>query len=311
MKNVTFRKLQSLLAIETHRKIVDAAKAFGLTAPAITLQLKQLEEDAGVTLFERMPHGMFPTEAGKVFLEAAKEIDERLQRLADDINAFRRVKRGHITVGAVSTVRYFAAPLFAAFSKEYPDIHLELIIDRRDETIARLKDRAVDIALLGRPPRDISVRAAVFGEHSLVVVSAPGHALAGKRDITKAEIANEHFLHRGKGSGTRTFFERFLKDIPGRLDGPSTEMETVEAIKQAVMADLGIAFLSMQSVAAEVQAGQLAVLDVVGLPIRRQWFAISRSDRAVTPVMAAFQAFLATRGEMFLPNFGDPAKMPA
>ena len=124
MKNVTFRKLQSLLAIETHRKIVDAAKAFGLTAPAITLQLKQLEEDAGVTLFERMPHGMFPTEAGKVFVEAAKEIDERLQRLDDDINAFRRVKRGHITVGAVSTVKYFAPPLFAAFSKEYPDVHL-------------------------------------------------------------------------------------------------------------------------------------------------------------------------------------------
>lgn len=302
MKNITFRQLRSLLAIESHGKIVEAAKALGLTAPAVTLQLKQLEAEAGVQLFERMPHGMYPTEAGRTVLAAARDIDERVRLLSDEISAFKGVRRGHLTVGAVSTVRYFAKPMFAAFSSEYPDIDLEIIIDRRDETIERLKNRAVDVALVGRPPRDISVRAAIFGEHSLVVVSAPHHPLVGKQGISKEEIAGEHFILRGPRSVTRVFFERFMSEIPGRAAGPNTEMDSVEDIKRAVMADTGLAFLAAHSVAAEVQAGKLAVLDVSGLPIRRQWFAVSRTDRVLTPVMAAFQNFLTRHSAEFLPG---------
>lgn len=302
MKNITFRQLRSLLAIETHGKIVEAAKALGLTAPAVTLQLKQLEAEAGVQLFERMAHGMYPTEAGRTVLAAAHDIDERVRLLSEEISAFKGVKRGHLTVGAVSTVKYFAQPMFAAFSSEYPDIDLEIIIDRRDETIERLKNRAVDIALVGRPPRDISVRAAIFGEHSLVVVSAPHHPLVGRQGISKEEIAGEHFIVRGPRSVTRVFFERFMSEIPGRAASPNTEMESVEDIKRAVMADSGLAFLAAHSVAAEVQAGKLAVLDVAGLPIRRQWFAVSRTDRALTPVMTAFQNFLTRHSGEFLPG---------
>jgi DNA-binding transcriptional LysR family regulator len=302
MKNITFRQLRSLLAIESHGKIVEAAKALGLTAPAVTLQLKQLEAEAGVQLFERMAHGMYPTEAGRAVLAAAHDIDERVRLLGDEISAFKGVKRGHITVGAVSTVKYFAKSMFAAFSSEFPDIDLEVIIDRRAETIERLKNRSVDIALVGRPPRDISVRAAIFGEHALVVVAAPSHPLVDRHDIPKVEIAGEHFIVRPPGSSTRVFFERFMNEIPGRAAGPNTEIDSIEDIKRAVMADVGLAFLAVHSVAAEVQAGRLAILDVAGLPIRRQWFAVSRTDRAMTPVMTAFQDFLTRQSGKFLPD---------
>jgi LysR family transcriptional regulator, low CO2-responsive transcriptional regulator len=301
MKNISFRQLRSLLAIESHGKIVEAAKVLRLSAPAVTLQLKQLEAEAGVQLFDRMAHGMYPTEAGRAVLSAARDIEDRLQLLTDELNAFKGIKRGRITVGAVSTVRYFASAMQNAFANEFPDIDLELVIDRRTETIERLKKRTIDMALVGRPPRDISVRAAIFGEHSLVVVAPPHHPLVGHQNIAKADIVQEHFIVRGTGSSTRISFERFMADVPDAT-GPITEMELVEDIKRAVMVDTGLAFLAAHSVAEEVRAGKLAILDVVGLPIRRQWFAVSRTDRAMTPVMTAFQEFLTRRSGQFLPE---------
>lgn len=302
MKNITFRQLKSLRAIEAQGKIVSAAKTLGLTAPAVTLQLKQVEAEAGVPLFDRMAHGMFPTEAGHAVLSAAREIEERLALLEAELNAFKGIKRGRIAVGAVSTVRYFAQPMAAAFAAAYPNIDLELFIERRAETVERLRNRTIDVALLGRPPREFSVRAAIFGEHSLVVVSAPDHPLVGRQAISKEEIAREHFFLRNPDSGTRIFFDRFMSEIPGRASGPNTEMESIEDIKQAIVADTSVAFLAAHSVAAEVQEGKLAILDVVGLPIRRQWFAVSRADRATTPLINAFETFLASQGRKFLPD---------
>lgn len=303
MKNITFRQLKSVRAIEKHGKIVGAAKVLGLTAPAVTLQLKQIEAEAGIPLFDRMAHGMFPTEAGHAVLSAARDIEERLAQLGEELDAFKGVKRGHITVGAVSTVKYFAEPMISAFAATYPNVNLELFIERRAETVERLRNRTIDVALLGRPPREFSVRAAIFGEHSLVAVSARHHPLVGKHAISKAEIAREHFYLRSPDSGTRIFFDRFMSEIPGRADGPNTEMESIEDIKRAILSDNGVAFLAAHSVAAEVQAGKLAILDVIGLPIRRQWFAVTRTDRAMTPLIAAFEKFLSSEGEKFLPDF--------
>jgi DNA-binding transcriptional LysR family regulator len=300
MKNITFRQLRSLLAIEARGKIVEAAKVVGLTAPAVTLQLKQLEGEVGVRLFDRMAHGMYPTEAGHAVLAAARDVEDRLRQLDEEISAFKGARRERLAVGAVSTLKYIANPIFAAFSREFPDIDIDVFVDRRAATVDRLRNRAIDIALVGRPPRDISVRAAMFGEQALVIVSTPAHALVGRSGITKAELAREHFIVRTPGSSMRFFFERFMSDAPGRGGASNTEMESIEDIKQAVMADVGLAFVAVHSVAKEVQAGKLAVLDVVGLPIRRQWFAISRTDRVLTPVMAAFQDFLTRQSAKFL-----------
>ncbi|RAZ77041.1 LysR family transcriptional regulator [Mesorhizobium atlanticum] len=301
MKNITLRQLRALTAIQEHGKIVSAAKALRLTAPAVTLQLKQVEDEAGVALFDRTSEGMRPTAAGLAFIDAAQTIEERLRVLADDIAAIRGVRKGSLVVGAVSTAKYFASRLFAGFMHDYPGVDMKLIIGNRAETIDSLKNHRADVVLMGRPPRDLPVRSTLFGDHPLVVVAAPDHPLAGKRDISKEEIAREHFIVRERGSGTRISFEHFLAEIPGRLDDPGTEMDSNETIKQAVMAGLGVAFISAHTVSWEVDAGRLALLDVVGLPIRRQWFAVSRADRAVTPAMVAFEEFLGRKGAGYLP----------
>lgn len=301
MQNLSLRQLRALVAIRDTGKISSAAKALHLTSPAVTLQLKQMEEEFGVLLFDRTPEGMRPTAAGLVAIEAARAIQERLRVLADELAAITGKRSGLLKLGVVSTAKYFAPRLIGAFMKEYPGIKVDLFVGNRAETIAALKRHEVDIALMGRPPRDLPVRSAIFGDHPLVIVAPPDHRLASRMDIPKEEIAREEFLVREPGSGTRISLEVYFAAIPGWAERPRTEMGSNETIKQAVMAGLGIAFLSAHTIEQELQLGRLAILDVEGMPIRRQWFAVSRLDRSPSPSMEAFGEFLAREGPRHLP----------
>lgn len=303
MRNLTLRHLRATQEIGKHGTIVQAANALGLTPSAVTIQLKQLEEDAGIILFDRTNDGVRPTAAGLAFIDAARSVEERLRQLEDAIDAIKGVRSGSLALGVVSTAKYFAPSLMATFRKSHPGIAVSLTIGNRAEIIAKLKDHDVDIALMGRPPKDIPLHAGVFGDHPLVMIAPPDHPLAKKRDITKEEIAKEHFLVREPGSGTRISLEIFLGEIPGRIDDLGTEMSSNETIKQAVMAGLGIAFISAHTIAMELEFGKLVTLDVIGMPIRRQWFSVTRTDRTVSPAMNAFQVFLRERGAQCLPFF--------
>jgi LysR family transcriptional regulator, low CO2-responsive transcriptional regulator len=304
MRNLTLKHLKAIQAITVHGKIINAAKALGLTPPAVTIQLKQLEEDVGLTLFDRTQEGMRLTAAGQAVVDAAQTIEERLRLLEDQIDAIKGVRAGSLRLGVVSTAKYFAPRLMAAFMKEYPDIEMRLLVGNREDTIANLKSHEVDVALMGRPAKDVPLRASAFGDHPLVIVAPPDHPLAKARDISKERISEEHFLIREPGSGTRISLEIFFSELPGRLDDLGVEMGSNETIKQAVMAGLGVAFISAHTVASEVEAGRLAILDVTGMPIRRQWFVVMRSDRAISPAMATFHDFLMRKGAMYLPLLG-------
>ncbi|MDX3924541.1 MAG: LysR family transcriptional regulator [Shinella sp.] len=303
MRNLTLKQLRAIQEISRHGTIARAAGALGLTPPAVTIQLKQVEDEAGTVLFDRTNGGLRPTAAGLAFIDAAQMLEERLRQLHDDIEAIKGVRKGTLILGVVSTAKYFAPHLMATFRKIHPDIAITLAIGNRSEVIAWLRNHEVDLALMGRPPRDLPLHSAVFGDHPLVMIAAPDHPLAGKRDISKHEVAREHFLIRERGSGTRISLEIFLSEVPNKLDDLGTEMSSNETIKQAVMAGLGIAFISAHTIALELEFGRLVMLDVVGMPIRRQWFSVVRTDRTVSPAMNAFQIFLRERGAQCLPFF--------
>ena len=304
MRNVTLKQFRALQAITDGGRIINAANVLGLSPPAVTIQLRQLEEEVGLALFDRTADGMRPTAAGLAFVETARVIEERLRLLDDQIDAIKGLRAGSLRLGVVSTAKYFAPRLMAAFMKDYPDIDMRLLIGNRAETIANLKNHDVDVVLMGRPTKDVPVRASAFGDHPLVIIAPPDHPLATVRDISKERIAEEHFLIREPGSGTRISLEIFLSELPGRIDDLGVEMGSNETIKQAVMAGLGIAFISAHTIAAEVESGRLAVLDVTGMPIRRQWFGVMRADRAISPAMAIFHEFLMRKGAMYLPLLG-------
>jgi LysR family transcriptional regulator, low CO2-responsive transcriptional regulator len=302
MRNLTLKQLRAIQAVRRHGTIAGAANALGLTPPAVTIQLRLVEEEAALILFDRTNDGLRPTLAGLAFLDAAQMLEERLRLLEDEIDAIKGLRVGSLILGVVSTAKYFAPQLMAIFRKQHPDIAIKLAIGNRAETIAALKSHAVDMALMGRPPKDIPLRSTVFGDHPLVMIAAPDHPLAKSRDITKERIAQEHFLVREPGSGTRISLEIFLSELPGRLDDLGTEMSSNETIKQAAMAGLGIGFISAHTIALELEFGKLAILDVIGMPIRRQWFSVVRTDRTSSPAMKAFQDFLTRKGAQCLPS---------
>ncbi|MEF2551495.1 LysR family transcriptional regulator [Aurantimonas sp. A2-1-M11] len=301
MRTLTLRQLRSIQAINEHRTIAAAARQLGLTPPAVTLQVKQLEDDVGLALFDRTHDGMRLTAAGSAVLGAANAIETTLRALADEIQAIKGVRSGTIRLGVVSTAKYFAPRLIAAFRQEFPDIEIRLIVGNRLVIVEELRSYRLDIALMGRPPVGFPVEATVFGDHPLVMIAPPGHPLAGAREISRERLLQETIIIREPGSGTRSSLEIFFADYPDALETRTAEMGSNETIKQAVMAGLGIAFISAHTVAFEVETGRLAILDVSHMPIRRQWFAVSRKERIPAPADIAFKDFLVQRGASHLP----------
>lgn len=302
MRRPTFRQLSSVLAVERAGKINGAARELRLTPSAVTLQIQQIEADLGQLLFDRTREGFRATDAGTAVIAAARAIEERLAQLEEDLAAVREAGRGTLRLGSVSTAKYFAPQLAAAFMAERPGIDVRLVIGNRAATIKALSERTIDVALMGRPPWQVAVHAFLIGEHPLVIVAHPAHPLATARAIPKRRIAEETLLVRERGSGTRNSLELFLAELPGRTDRIGPEFESNESIKQSVMAGLGIAFISAHTIATEVALGRLAVLDVVDTPVLRQWFAVTRADRSPSAAMAAFRDFVGRHGSDYLPK---------
>jgi DNA-binding transcriptional LysR family regulator len=225
-----------------------------------------------------------------------------MREFADVIRAIASGEGGVLSVGSVSTAKYFAPRLIAAFLRDRPRVELRFLVGNRDETVESLRNGAVEVALAGRPPWDMPVEAFAFGAHPYVLIAAPAHRLAGARGLKRDALAGEPFLFREPGSGTRTLFENFIGDTAIRPVHVGMELGSNETIKQAVMAGLGIALLSAHTVAAEAASGRLVCLDVEGLPIVRRWHVISRTDRSLSPAARAFRDFAMQEGERFLPS---------
>ncbi|MEX6505688.1 LysR substrate-binding domain-containing protein [Jiella sp. M17.18] len=301
MRNLTLRQLRSVQAISRHGTVAAAARQLGLTAPAVTLQIKQLEDECGLSLFDRTSEGMRLTTAGAAVLGAANTIETTLRALSDEIEAVKGVRSGTIQLGVVSTAKYFAPRLIAAFQREFPAIEMKLKVGNREDIVGDLKNYQLDVALMGRPPLDFPVHSTCFGDHPLVMIAPPEHPLVKARAIGRERLLEETFIIREPGSGTRSSLEIFFGDRLETLHGRSMEMGSNETIKQAVMAGLGIAFISAHTIAFEVEMGRLAILDVVDMPIRRKWYAVCRQERIQAPAEVAFKSFLVQRGAMYLP----------
>lgn len=298
--NVTIRQMRTLIAIDEQGTIVGASGVLGLTAPALTLQLRQLEDEAGTPLFDRTPRGMRATTAGKVFIAAARDIEARLATLESEVDAITGVRRGALAVGVVSTAEYFARPLIAAFMREFPDLTVELIAGKRADTVARLKAYEVDVMLTARPPRGLPARAKAFATYELIAVASPGNPILGQGNVAKESLASEHLIVRERGSGPRVSLDRFLGGDLDKLAIPYTEMDSNAAVTEAVVEDLGIAIVAGHTVADQLASGHLAMVDVEGLPIEQRWFSVTRSDKAMTPALARFQQFLVEHGPEYI-----------
>ena len=300
MRDISLKQLRVVAAIARTGKVSGAADALGVTAPAVTLQLRQLEDSLGLGLFERSRAGMKLTAAGRHLLETAQRIEAALASCAEGFDAMRGLKNGTVSIGVVSTAKYFAPAALGAFKREHPSLDLKLFVGNREDTIRGLAALEFDIVIMGRPPKTLDVESAVIGPHPHVIIARADHPLAARRGLALSELGEEIFLMREEGSGTRMLMERLFSEA-GVTPRKGMEISSNETIKQAVMAGLGIAFISAHTAAAEIEMKRLIVLDVKGLPALRQWQVVRHAEKRLMPAPAALWDFLQKEGERFLP----------
>jgi DNA-binding transcriptional LysR family regulator len=297
---VTLRQLRALHAVAEHRTVTGAAGALGLTPPAVSLALRELETLLDAPLIERSPAGARPTEAGEEVLAAYSRVALALADCADGLAALRGGGAGRVSVGVISTAKYFAPRALAAFRRAHPNVELKVLVGNRRDTIEALEGFSLDFALMGRPPEHFAVDQAVIGPHPHVIIAAPDHPLTGRR-LRLAELGGEVFLLREQGSGTRILVQRLFAEA-GMDPHVGMELGSNETIKQAVMAGMGIALLSAHTIAAEVEDRRLAVLDVEGLPVVREWYVVKRREKRLLPAARALWDELARDGHRLLPR---------
>jgi LysR family transcriptional regulator for metE and metH len=301
LRGITLRQLRALAAVVRTGTVSAAADALAVTPPAVSQQLRLLEDGLSVPLVERTPAGMRATDAGREVLEAHARIEAALSDCGAAIAALRGMQGGRVAVGVISTAKYFAPRALAAFMRREPGVEIRLTVGNRSEILAALRELQIDIAVMGRAPEDFPVDWAVIGAHPHVIIAAPEHRFAAARDIRLAALAGETFLLREAGSGTRELL-RSLLAAAGIEPGLGMEMGSNETIKQAVMAGMGIALLSAHTVAAELAEGRLVALDVAGLPVVRQWFVVRSRDKRLLPAAQALWDHMVAYGAGYLPD---------
>jgi LysR family transcriptional regulator for metE and metH len=301
MKNLTFKQLRALKSVALTGSVTAASEELAVTPHAVTLQIQQLEEQVGLPLLERGRNDFRLTEPGKVIFELVKQLEEQLRQAEESIYNLRGVEGGRIRIGVISTAKYFMPKAIAAFLRDHLEIQLDLKVGNRQEIVSGLRSASFDFAIMGRPPEDLAVISEVIGDHPHVFISSPSHSLSSIKNITLEKLTNETPLLREQGSGTRMLLHRFLTEqkIEWRK---GMEMGSNESIKQGVMAGLGISFISAHTIAAEVEEGRLAVLDVVGTPLVRHWYLVRLQEKKLLPASLAFWEFLEKSCRDFLPK---------
>ena len=295
MRNVTLRQLRVFAAVARYGSFTRAARELHLTQPAVSQQIKLLEQEAGLPLFEHIGRKIHVTAAGQELLRYATQVTDQLREAGEMLAAMRGLKRGVLKLGAVSTAKYFAPSLLSAFAPAYPDVTIRFSVGNREEVIKLLAANEIDLVIMGRPPRELATVAAAFAKHPLAIIASPNHPLATKRRIPVKQLANENFVIREDGSGTRAAMEHVFK-AHGTAYRTSMEVTSNETIKQAVMAGMGLSFISMHTVMLELATGKLVTLNVTGLPLVRDWFVIHLRDKKLSPIAQAFRSFLLEQG---------------
>lgn len=295
MRHATLRQLKVFEAVARHRSFSRAAEELHLTQPAVSTQVRKLEDHAGLPLFEQLGKKIHLTPAGAQMLQSSREIIQKFQEAEEAMAQYKGVSGGRLNVSVISAGDYFFPRLLVEFAQRHAGVTLNFGVCNREELLAQLKENVTDLAVMVRPPEDADTVAEPFAPHPYVIVAAPTHPLAKTPRIPMSRIVREPFVVREKGSDTwNSMMDGFGTQLPNV--NITMEIRSTETIKQAVMAGMGVSFLSAHTVSRELQAGSLVVLDVQGLPLMLNWFVVHRRAKRLPPVAQAFKNFLMQDG---------------
>src|SRR6202158_2748727 len=295
MKNVTLRQLRVFAAAARHMNFSRAAEELHLSQPAVSTQLKEFASHVGLPLFERIGRKTYLTPAGEEMLHCARAITQRIKEAEDALAQLKGVTGGRLDVAVISAGDYFFPRVLAAFGASHPGVAFNLTVHNRESLLHQLGENLTDLAVMVRPPTDMDTVAVAFAPHPYVIVASPSHPLAGKRQIPRSALNRERFVQREQGSDTwNSMCEVFGRQI-NRLN-IAMEISSTETIKQAVVAGMGIAFLSAHTISLDLLAGTLVLLDVQDSPAMLNWYLVHNRTKRLPPVAAAFKEFLLREG---------------
>lgn len=291
IRHTTLRQLQIFEAIVRLGSFTRAAEELFLTQPTVSMQTKKLSDSLGLPLFEQVGRNVRPTEAGEELYTSVRRIFETLSNLEMKMSDLKGIKRGRLRIGVISTAKYFIPEVLGEFCEQYPGIEVALKVSNRDRIIERINANEDDIYIMGQTPMDQSdIVAYPFAPNPLVVMARKDHPLTKEKKITLKRLAEEPLILREPGSGIR---DATLRELDRHDLRPNVRMElgSNEAIKHAVVGGLGVSVLSLHTLTLEGPNGPVALLDVEGFPVMRQWYLVHPKNKEMSLVAQAFLEF--------------------
>ena len=295
MKHATLRQLKAFEAVARHLSFSRAATELHLTQPAVSTQIRMLEDHAGLPLFEQLGKKTYLTQAGTELLGFARAIIRQFEDAEAAMAQYQGIAGGRLNVAVISAGDYFFPQLMVAFARRHPGVQLNLTVHNREELLGQLAANRTDLAVMVRPPAHEDTSNDAFAPHPYVIVAAPDHPLVGTPQVGMAALLHHPFVVRERGSDTwhsmADAFGEHLTQVKVAM-----EIRSTETIKQAVIAGIGLGFLSAHTIGRELTDGSLTVLPVEGFPLMLHWYVVHRREKRLPPVARAFHQFLLDEG---------------
>ena len=295
MRPYTLKQIQTFMEVARQRSVSKAAERLFVTQPAVSMQIRQLEDAFGLALIEPQGRNIQLTHAGQAFLAHATAAMGQLKDLEAAMAEHVGLKKGRMDLAVVSTAKYFIPMLLVHFNKLFPGIDVQLKIDNRENVLGLLTRFEVDLVVMGRAPAELDCVATPFATNPLAIVAAPKHTLVRRKPLPFSVLGEHRFVVREEGSGTRAAMERLFAEHQTPLHTVMS-MPSNETIKQAVMAGMGLSFLSLRTVRHELASGHIALVDIEGLPQINHWYVSHLSHKKLSPAALAFKEFLVEQG---------------
>jgi DNA-binding transcriptional LysR family regulator len=289
---MNLHRLATFQVVAKHCSYVRAAEELHFSQPAVSAQIRQLEESLGVRLFDRIGHKTHLTLAGEELYRYSQKIFTLIDETLETMDALRNPHYGSLRVGADTTVGTYVVPrVLGEFRNLYPNVDITLEVVNRGYLVEDLEQNKLDMVIMGKIPTEMPVFVAPFAPNELVLIAHPTHRLAGCVRVPFTELAREHFLLREIGSGTRAALEEAFQNagLPLQI---SMQMGNNSAIKQSVAAGLGIALISRVAIDIELETKRLVMLDVEGFPMMRQWRLVHLKGKNLSATARAFKNFV-------------------
>lgn len=291
LMRITLRQLRVFNEVCDLRSYSRAAEEMSLTQPAVSLQIRQLEELIGQPLFDYVGKKLYMTEAAEALQLASRDIFGRLENLDMQLSDMQGSLQGQLKLAVESSAKYFVPHLFAAFKRQHPEVNLQLTVVNRAQAVRRLSDNRDDLVIMSMVPQDMGLEFLPFLNNPIIAVAPADHPLCHQGPLHLQDLVPYTLVIREPGSGTRLACEEYFKEKRVHFN-QTLEVASTESQRECAIAGLGVALLTRHAVNLELATGLLRELPVNELPLYRSWCAVQAKAKRLSPVAHAFLGFI-------------------